>query len=255
MKLAEALYRQEKYALARTEFERLSTMYPTSEYADAALYFAGMSAMALSTAEGLNAAISTWDDLIQRGGPLAFAARQQQAIATLRQGNREKALKIYDTLLSTPDAKGEQRLSLQIEKAQLLIDLGRKEPKQREAAVALLREMLASERLSYTWSARCGVMLATTLRDLGRNSEALEACYDVINVGTNVISGPQNPTEYLWFYRAGFTAVDLLETAQQWEPAARIAERLAQTSGDRAKDAAERASKIRLKHFLWDGEK
>lgn len=255
MKLAESLYRQEKYALARTEFEKLAATYATSEYADSALYFAGMSAMALSTPEGLNAAISTWDDLSQRGGPLAFAARQQQAVATVRQGNREKALKLYDTLLAAPDAKGGQRLSLQMEKAQLLIDLGRKEPKQREAAVALLRQMLATERLSYVWAARCGVLLATTLHDMGKDSEALEACYDVINVGNNIVTAPQNPTEYQWYYRAGFIAVDLLEAAQQWEAAAHVAERLAQTSGDRASDAAARASKIRLKHFLWDGEK
>ncbi|MDB6137590.1 MAG: hypothetical protein JWO94_662, partial [Verrucomicrobiaceae bacterium] len=29
----------------------------------------------------------------------------------------------------------------------------------------------------------------------------------------------------------------------------------AQTGGDRAKEAAEKATEIRLKHFLWDGKK
>jgi len=255
MKLAETYYRQEKYALARTEFEILATHQADSAYADAALYFAGMSAMAVPTQEGLNAAISTWDDLIQRGGPLAFAARQQQAIATRKQGNIDKALKIYESLLTAPEATGDQRLSLQYEKAELLITLGKSDAPRYEEAVTLLRSMLATDALPYGWSARCGVLMATTLRDMGRPAEALEACYDVINVGTNVVTAPQNPSEYQWFYRAGFIAVDLLETAQRWEAAATVAERLAQTSGDRAKDAAERASKIRLKHFLWDGEK
>ena len=162
---------------------------------------------------------------------------------------------IYDALLELPEAKGDQLLSLQLEKAELLIDMGKKAPARYDDAVKLLRAILATPQLPNAWSGRCGVLLAATLRDLNRPDEALEACYDVVNIGTNVLAGPQNPTEYLWFYRAGFIAVDLLEAAQQWEAAARMAERLSKTSGDRAKDAAERASKIRLKHFLWDGEK
>jgi hypothetical protein len=41
----------------------------------------------------------------------------------------------------------------------------------------------------------------------------------------------------------------------QWEAAARMAEKLSRSGGDRAQEAAERASKIRLKHYLWDDTK
>ena len=50
-----------------------------------------------------------------------------------------------------------------------------------------------------------------------------------------------------------FFGVDLLEAARQWEPAARLASQIAQRPGDRATEARERATKIRLEHFLWDG--
>jgi len=64
---------------------------------------------------------------------------------------------------------------------------------------------------------------------------------------------PASPADYIWFAKAGFFGVDLLEAARQWEPAARLAEQIAQRPGDRAAEARERATKIRLEHFLWDG--
>jgi hypothetical protein len=67
-------------------------------------------------------------------------------------------------------------------------------------------------------------------------------------------TGPSDPAEFRWYYRAGFFGIDLLESSKQWEPAARLAEKLAVTSGDRAAEAKERATKIRLEHFLWDGK-
>lgn len=252
MKLAESYYRLESYAKARTEFELLSTNHPNSPFVDASLYYAGLAAMALPTAEGLNAAINTWGELVQRGGPLAFAARQQQAIATGRKGDYANALKLYDVLLESPEATLEQKLSLRCEKAELLLSQGKREPASIDEAVKLLRDTLAMPSLPYVWSGRCGVLLAQALRERSRPAEALEACYDVINVGSNVVTAPNNPSEYLWFYRAGFLAVELLEADQKWEPAALMAEKIAQSGGDRAKEAAARATKIRLKHFLWD---
>jgi hypothetical protein len=47
-------------------------------------------------------------------------------------------------------------------------------------------------------------------------------------------------------------AIELLEKSGQWEGAARMAERLAQAGGDRAIEAKDVATKIRLERFLWD---
>jgi hypothetical protein len=52
---------------------------------------------------------------------------------------------------------------------------------------------------------------------------------------------------------AGFFGIDLLEASRQWEPAARLAEQIARQPGERAAEAHDRATKIRLEHFLWDG--
>ena len=255
MKVAEAFFRLENYARARTEFELLANHRPNSPFAEAALYFAGVSAISLPSEEGINAALSIWDELAQRGGPLAFAARRQQAVVTGRFGDEATALKLFKALIEDPAAAGEQRLSLQAEMAELLLRMGKKTPAQLEEAVTLLRSMVADKTLPYLWAGRCSVLLATALRDLGRPAEAQEACYEVIQTGSNPVTAPSSPAEYQWYYRAGFLAVDLLEQGQQWEAAARMAEKLSRSGGDRAQEAAERASKIRLKHYLWDEKK
>lgn len=255
MKVAEAFFRLENYARARTEFEMLVNQRPNSPFAEAALYFAGVCAISLPSTEGISAALGIWDDLAQRGGPLAFAARRQQAVVTGRFGDETTALKLFTALLEDPAAAGEQRLSLQAEMAELLLRMGKKTPAHSEEAVVLLRSLLADKSLPYLWAGRCSVLLATALRDLGRPAEAQEACYDVINIGSNPVTAPASPTEYQWYYRAGFLAVELLEQGQQWEAAARMAEKLSRSGGDRAQEAAERASKIRMKHYLWDDQK
>ena len=258
MKVGEAYYRLENFLSAHTQFGLLVKNSPESPYAETALFFAGKAAMKLGSVgsnEWLNAAITSWDELAQREGPLAAAARQQQAIAKRRMGKNEEALKLLDDLLETPQTQGDQRHGIQLDKADLLVFMGRTQASRFDEAVALLRGMLQDKDLPFSWSARAGVLLASALKDQGHNTEALEACYDVVNNGTNFLSQPSTPTEYQWFYRAGFLAVELLKDGQKWEAAAKMAEKLAQTGGDRAKEAAEKATEIRLKHFLWDGRK
>lgn len=258
MKVGEAYYRLENFLNARTQFQLLVKNSPDSPYADTALYFAGKAAMKLGSVgstEFLNAAIATWEELSQREGPLASAARQQQAIARRLQGNNPEAMKLLDDLLDNPQTQGDQRYGILCDKAELLVSMGRTDATRFDDAVKLLQSMLKDKDLPFAWSARAGVLLALSLKDQAHNTEALEACYDVVANGSNFLSQPSTPTEFQWFYRAGFLAVDLLKEGQKWEAAAKMAEKLAQTGGDRAKEAAEKATEIRLKHFLWDGRK
>ena len=255
MKVGEAFYRLENFVYARTQFELLVKSNRESPYADTAMFFAGKAAMAIPTPEGRNAAVAIWEELAQHGGPLAIAARQQQAIAKRLQGNEAEALRLMNELLQDAQVQGDRRYGIQCDKAELLKSMGKSDPHHYEEAAVLLRGMLEDKALPFLWSSRIGVLLAATLEEQGRKSEALEACYDVVNTGSSFLSQPASPSEYLWFYRAGFHAVDLLKDSQQWEAAAKMAEKLAQSSGDRAKAAAEVANRIRLEHFLWDEKK
>lgn len=252
MKVADAYYRLENFASARTEFELVAQENASSPLGDTALYFAGLAAVSMMSDEGREDAINLWQELAERGGPLSIPARQQQALAKRRAGQEAEALTLLDSLLTEKNLPEDMRYSLTCERAEILMLLGKTNPAQIEKAVASLRLLLAENSLTYLWSARAGYTLAAVLNTAGRTTEALEACYNVVQA--EGFTGPSNPAEYRWYYRAGFFGIDLLETSQQWEAAARLAEKLSLSSGDRAAEARELATRIRLEHFLWDSK-
>lgn len=250
MKGAEAHLRLEDHAAARTEFELVAQEYPDSPFAESALYFAAQSAMAMLTEEGRAAAMELWQDLYERRGPLASAALHQLAQARRLAGEEAEALKLFGLLLADVNLRPDFRRQLTCEKAELLMLLGKTRPPYYEEAAATLRQLLEEKDLPYVWSARAGHTLATVYHAAGKSAEALAACYDVVQ--NTPFGGPANPAEFRWYYRAGFLGIELMETARQWDSAARLAEKLAGSRGERATEAAERAAKIRLEHFIWD---
>lgn len=254
MKTGEAYYRMQDYPDARTQFELLARERPGSPYADTALFFAGKAALELMTPEGLQRAIQFWGELAEHGGPMAIHARYQQALAKRRVGQEKEALGIIDALLADTNIDDDMRLQAQCQRIELQIVLGRTEARQRESAVEAARALKRKPGLDYLWRGRVGALLTQVLQDMGRDAEALEACYDTVNAGIDSASGPANPAEFFWFYWAGFRAVNILESQKQWEAAAKMAETLAQTAGDRASEAKELATRIRMEHFLWDGK-
>lgn len=251
MKVASAHYRLEDFANARTEFEIIARDYPDTPHAETALYFAAMSASSVMSAEGRARALAIWDDLALKNGPLAVTARRQQALSERLLGNHAAALTALDKVLAMKSLDPEQRRMTTCEKAEVLLLLGKTEPARLDAAADLLDEFLAASSLPFLWKARAGFTLASVHHDARRDTEALEACYNVLRAAD--MTPPSSPADYVWFAKAGFFGVDLLEAALQWEPAARLAEQVAQRPGDRAVEARERATKIRLEHFLWDG--
>jgi hypothetical protein len=159
---------------------------------------------------------------------------------------------MLDALLDEKSLSEELQRSLTCEKAEILMLLGKEEVPQLNAAIQVLQEALHEDDLPYQWRARLGYTLAVALNSAGRGVEALEACYDVVK--STGFTGPADPNEFRWFYRAGFFGIELIEGGKQWEAAALLAETLSQSKGDRAIEAKERATKIRLEHFLWDGK-
>jgi tetratricopeptide (TPR) repeat protein len=248
MKVAEAYYRVQNLAGARTYFELVALKWPESPYADTALYFAGRAALSIGSAESQNAAISLFEQVAERAGPLAFDARVQQAAAKRLQGSHAEALLLLDALLA--EAPAARRPGLLCDKAEILISTGKN-----KAASDLLSPKVITNDLAYSWRARMLYLRAMALRAEKRLEEALEACYDAVELGLDPVAPAATPAEFEWLYRAGFLAISLMEESQQWEPAANMAERLSRTGAPLAEEAGAMASRIRLQHFIWDGKK
>ena len=253
MTVAQALYRGEEYAQAMAQFELLVEENTESPYAESALFFAGKSAMAQINAEGLDHAIELWSEVAQRNGPLANEARRQQALAKRREGKEGDALAVIESLLTAKNPPtGEERLSLLIEKGELLMLLAGQEPKGIDDAAAIFRQIQMDGKAPRAWRSRAGVLLSQCFERSGKVSEALEVCSDVVESSLAGNSIALTPTDYLWLYRAGFAALRMLEDRKQWDAAAKLADRLAKSGGDQAEEAKKHATRILTEHFIWD---
>jgi tetratricopeptide (TPR) repeat protein len=255
MKAAQAYFRMGDFLQARTQFKTLEEDHPESRYAETALYFAGKSAMSLISAKDLEDALNSFDRVVQRNGPLAAEARWQEVAIKRQQGNVQEAITALDAMIAAkPPAEGENLAALLLEKGELLVLESRESPKSMEDAAEVFRSAVATQGIARQSRWRAQVLLAQTQEKLGKSNESLETSHDLIEDGITAGNSAKalSPQELTWFYRAGFLAVDILESQKQWEAAAKLCERIAQTSGGRADEAKDRATRIREEHFLWD---
>jgi tetratricopeptide (TPR) repeat protein len=254
MKVAQAFYRLEDYANAGTQFETLAEEQTESPYAEVAQFYAAKAAMALLNPAGLEKAISLWEEVVNRNGPLAREAQRQQAVAKRRQGKEADALAVINSLLTTtPPPQGDELFALMVEKGELLMLLSRKDPRLLDQAQEVFTYITQDTTATRAWRGQAGFLLAQCHMQAGRSAEALEASSDVVESCLNpTLSRAITPQEYVWLYRAGFAALEVLKSNQQWEAAARLADRLASAGGDRSESAKQEGTRIRLEHFLWD---
>ena len=80
-----------------------------------------------------------------------------------------------------------------------------------------------------------------------RVAEALDVYFNVLQDASK-----QAPTDWQWVDSCGVHARSLLENAERWEAAIAVAEQHAKLASPGAKEAAERAKRLKLEHFHWE---
>jgi tetratricopeptide (TPR) repeat protein len=247
MKLGQLYVRAGDHANAETQFTLLAQEQATGPHAEAALFLAGQSAARVLNAGAADRALALFSEVVKREGPLKLYARQQQAIVQSQLGNAGAAVDLYNAILTaTPPPEAELRAAALCGKGDNLRDLGRKDPKQIEAAIAAFDELAATPGVTPAWRNQALYKKGQGLKNLTRTEEALTAWYDVLD------KAAPDARDYFWYYKAGFDAADLLRSQQQWKSAVGIYEKMARTAGPRAAEAKQLASQLRLEKFLWE---
>src|SRR5947199_2464659 len=112
MKLAELYYRRQDFANAQTQFELIAQNNADSSLAEKALFFAAESAMSSMGEHSLDRALVLFDQVVQKNGPLRWAARNRQAVIERKLGKAKDALALYDEVLKSDAPVSEKREAL-----------------------------------------------------------------------------------------------------------------------------------------------
>jgi TolA-binding protein len=247
MKLGQLYFGRDDFANAETQFATLAREAPQSPYAETALYLAGESAMRQINPGAVDRALGLFDQVVQRGGALKLHARQQQAIVQGRLGKEAEAVTLYDVILAAqPPAEPELRFAALCGKGDNLLVLGRKEPAQSTAALAVFDQLAALPEVSPPWRNQALYKKGKALEQLGKTPEAQAAYYDVLDKSAGA------DREYFWYYKAGFDAARIFEQQSQWKSAIGIYEKMARVEGPRSAEAAGRVRQLRLEKFIWE---
>jgi outer membrane protein assembly factor BamD (BamD/ComL family) len=246
MKLGQVHFRREDYAGAQRQFQLLATEQPESPLAETALYLAGESALRGLNAQSLGASLALFGAVAKReGSPLAAHARLQQAIAQGRLGNLKEANLLFDAVLRV-EPEPEVRFAAMAGKADNLAALAEADPAQWAAAAEILDRLAADPAAPPFWKNQALYKKSRCLRRSGREGEALVVLYDL------VARRDEGGAEFYWFYRAGFDAAQMLEEKGDWPSAIGMYRKMAEVPGPRSAEAAERARRLRLEHFVWE---
>lgn len=247
MKLGQVYFRKDDFANAETQFATLARETPESPYAETALYLAGQAAAKSINTGAIDRALDLFDQVAKRDGAMKLYARQQQAVIQSRTGKENEAIALYDIILgSQPPPDAELRFAALAGKGDNFLALGRKDPKQFEAAVGAFDQLAKSPEVTPAWRNQALYKKAKALESLSRTAEALATFYDVLDQTT------KDGREFLWFYKAGFDAARIFESQEQWRPAIGVYEKMTKLEGPRTAEAKARLKQLRLEHFIWE---
>jgi hypothetical protein len=246
MRLGEMYFRRQLFPGARQQFEKLEKDDPLHPLAGAALFWAGKSA--LLTLQGKSSdddAIKLWERVFERGGPLKLEARLQVARLKQRRNDYSGALELLaDIMKSKPPPDANTRRQVLCIRGEILIAQNASSDSVAQG-LASFDQLVNDPQMPLAWRQEAMVLKGTSLEQLKRNDEALEAWYSVLG------EPPAEGADDYWYHRAGEKALRMLEARQKYTEAIGIAGKMARTPGARGMAAAERVNQLALKYGIW----
>src|SRR5881409_1135741 len=246
MKLAELYFRRQDFANAQTQFEIIAQQNPDYSLAERALFFAAESAMSSMGEHSLDQAIVLFDQVVQKNGPLRWAARNEQAVIERKLGKPKDALALYDEVLKSDAGLPDKREAL-CGKGDIFFEAGATDPNSYQRAIETYDQLASDKKEPIDWRNQALFKKGLCLEKKSDRAGALATFYEILEDEGR----PDQRHELFWYYKAGFNAGRLLEEDSKWESAAAIYDKLAAAGGGRSEEAKARLNNLRLEHFLW----
>src|SRR5438034_3355236 len=246
MKLAELYYRRQDFANAQTQFEIIAQQNPDDSLVERALFFAAESTMSSIGEHSLAQAIVLFVQVVQKIGPLRWAARNEQAVIERKLGKPKDALALYDEVLKSDAGLAEKREAL-CGKGDIFFEMGTTDPNNYQRAIEFYDQLASDKDEPIHWLNQALFKEGLCLEKKSERANALATFYKILEEEAR----PDRRRELFWYYKAGFNAARLLEEDSTWESAAAIYEKLAAAEGSRSEEAKARLTNLRLEHFLW----
>jgi tetratricopeptide (TPR) repeat protein len=246
MKLAELYYRLQDFANAQTQFEIIAQQNPDDSLAERVLFFAAESAMSSMGEHSLDQAIVLFDQVVQKNGPLRWAARNEQAVIERKLGKPKDALALYDEVLKSDAGPSDKREAL-CGKGDIFFEAGATDPNSYQRAIETYDQLASDKKAPVDWRNQALFKKGLCLEKKSDRAGALATFYEILEGEGRA----DQWRELFWYYKAGFNAGRLLEEDSKWESAAAIYDKLAAAGGGRSEEAKARLNNLRLEHFLW----
>lgn len=252
MLVASHYFEQGKFKRARELFEIVATDFPNGDFAEAALFFAAKSN------PGDSGNLKLWDELIAIEGDLARAARHEKGLLLLSLNRFDEAREQFATVENAEFGDSELKIAAMAERGyswfmEALRNDGDKE--MLGNAADIFGRVSRMPNASRAWRYESAVRRGKALEAQGNSVVALEIYRSLIREteDPSLLLNADSPIrETEWLYRAGFAAIAILESNEDWAGTIKMADTLSRKNGPRAIEAARYADRMRLKHWVWE---
>jgi len=252
--LGRNLFQTGDYNDARLVLEKLALSDPQPVRAQAARFLAAQSAALVATPQSQEEALALFDQVIAAGGPVVPIATMEKARLMIDSKRIPDAIKFLRKWFDSMPKEDPLRLPAGL----LLGDAYAQDSGSANSlaeALSVYDQLLVHAKSQPALLHRLQYFRGMALEQLPqpgdptkkRESEAFIVYHSVLEAATD-----QPPAEWEYFERCGFRALELLEKAERWEAAVKLARKIASFGGPKSKDAADRARQLQLKHMLWE---
>ncbi len=248
LKLAEAYYHNGNLSDAQARFQEIAAAAADPVIAETALYYAARAALKLNAGNSDQEAENLLRQVIDGGGGLATDARLLLAYSQI-DGQPRETISNLQILLETENPA---QLDARMLTADAYRELG--ESGDLQAALRIYDQILAQPDLAYPLSNRLFWLKGQVYEELGESRPALDSYYQVVR-RDNLPDGKE-PTEWYYFSRCAFDAVEILEQGSlpRWAASAAILRIVEDSGSPWRKEAGRRRAEIQLEHQLYQGE-